>query len=103
VQSDVGHSLKDQKSNRRSHLPGYAAWEIHPVMTENSRNNKQKILTAAFLILLTASLLCFPWISYHANVVDMAGCSDYNSDYLWQISPAGHGGVSKIPHFFHPA
>jgi hypothetical protein len=28
---DVGHSLKDQKSNRRSHLPGYAAWEIHPV------------------------------------------------------------------------
>jgi hypothetical protein len=29
---DVGHSLKDQKSNRRSHLPGYAAWEIHPVM-----------------------------------------------------------------------
>jgi len=29
---DVGHSLEDQKSNRRSHLPGYAAWEIHPVM-----------------------------------------------------------------------
>ena len=29
---DVGHSLKDQKANRRSHLPGYAAWEIHPVM-----------------------------------------------------------------------
>jgi hypothetical protein len=21
-----------QRSNRRSHLPGYAAWEIHPVM-----------------------------------------------------------------------
>jgi hypothetical protein len=29
---DVGHSLQDQKSNRRSHLPDYAAWEIHPVM-----------------------------------------------------------------------
>jgi hypothetical protein len=29
---DVGHSLKDQRSNRRSHLPGYSAWEIHPVM-----------------------------------------------------------------------
>jgi hypothetical protein len=29
---DVGHSLKDQRSNRRSHLVGYAAWEIHPVM-----------------------------------------------------------------------
>jgi hypothetical protein len=29
---DVGHSLKDQKLNRRSHLPGYAAFEIHPVM-----------------------------------------------------------------------
>jgi hypothetical protein len=29
---DVGHSLKDQKSNHRSHLLGYAAWEIHPVM-----------------------------------------------------------------------
>jgi hypothetical protein len=26
-----GHAPKDQ-SNRRSHLPGYAAWEIHPVM-----------------------------------------------------------------------
>jgi hypothetical protein len=29
---DVGHSPKDQRLNRRSHLPGYAAWEIHPVM-----------------------------------------------------------------------
>jgi hypothetical protein len=28
---DVGHSL-DQKFNRRSHPPDYAAWEIHPVM-----------------------------------------------------------------------
>jgi hypothetical protein len=29
---DIGHSRKDQRANRRSHLPGYAAWEIHPVM-----------------------------------------------------------------------
>jgi hypothetical protein len=28
---DVGHAPKDQ-SNRRKYLPGYAAWEIHPVM-----------------------------------------------------------------------
>ena len=28
---DIGHAPKDQ-SNRRSHLPDYAAWEIHPVM-----------------------------------------------------------------------
>jgi hypothetical protein len=28
---DIGHALKDQ-SNRRSHLPGYAAWKIHPVV-----------------------------------------------------------------------
>ena len=28
---DIGHAPKDQ-SNRRSHQPGYAAWEIHPVM-----------------------------------------------------------------------
>jgi hypothetical protein len=28
---DVGHAPKDQ-SNRRSHLPGYVAWEVHPVM-----------------------------------------------------------------------
>jgi hypothetical protein len=28
---DVGHAPKDQ-SNKRSHLPGYAAFEIHPVM-----------------------------------------------------------------------
>ena len=31
---DVGHAPKDQ-SNRRSHLPGYAALEIHPVMKLN--------------------------------------------------------------------
>jgi len=29
---DIGHSLKDQSKNRRKNLPGYAAWEIHPVM-----------------------------------------------------------------------
>jgi hypothetical protein len=29
---DVSHAPKDQ-SNRRKYLPGYAAWEIHPVMT----------------------------------------------------------------------
>jgi len=29
---DVGHSLKNQRTNRRSHHPGCAAWEIHPVM-----------------------------------------------------------------------
>jgi len=28
---DIGHAPKDQ-SNRRKNLPGYAAWEIHPVM-----------------------------------------------------------------------
>jgi hypothetical protein len=28
---DIGHAPKDQ-SNRRSHQPAYAAWEIHPVM-----------------------------------------------------------------------
>jgi hypothetical protein len=27
----TAYAPKDQ-SNRRSHLPGYAAWEIHPVM-----------------------------------------------------------------------
>jgi hypothetical protein len=38
---DVGHSLKDQ-SNRRSHLPGYAAWEIHPVMKLERRFDVQR-------------------------------------------------------------
>ena len=29
-------ALQKGQSNRKSHLPGYAAWEIHPVMkTEN--------------------------------------------------------------------
>jgi hypothetical protein len=28
---DVGHARKDQL-NRRNYQPGYAAWEIHPVM-----------------------------------------------------------------------
>jgi len=28
---DVGHAPKDQ-SNQRKYQPGYAAWEIHPVM-----------------------------------------------------------------------
>jgi hypothetical protein len=27
---DVGHSLKDQRLNRRSYLPAYAAFEMHP-------------------------------------------------------------------------
>jgi len=31
---DVGHAPKDQ-SNKRSHLPEYAAWELHPVMKLN--------------------------------------------------------------------
>jgi hypothetical protein len=31
---DIGHAPKDQ-SNRRKYLPGYAAWEIHPVMKIN--------------------------------------------------------------------
>jgi hypothetical protein len=29
---DIGHSLKDQSKNRRTHRPDYAAWEIHPMM-----------------------------------------------------------------------
>jgi hypothetical protein len=29
---DVGHSLKDQRSDRKSHLPGYSAWKIHPAV-----------------------------------------------------------------------
>jgi hypothetical protein len=28
---DIGHAPKDQ-SNCRKNLPGYAVWEIHPVM-----------------------------------------------------------------------
>jgi hypothetical protein len=28
---DVGHAPKDQ-GNRRKYMPGYAVWEIHPVM-----------------------------------------------------------------------
>jgi hypothetical protein len=39
---DVGHSLKDQRLNRRSHLPGYAAWEIHPVMKFERRFDVQR-------------------------------------------------------------
>jgi hypothetical protein len=30
--ADAVIGVKGQKSNRRSHLPGYAALEIHPVM-----------------------------------------------------------------------
>lgn len=33
---DIGHAPKDQ-SNRRSHQPDYAAWEIHPVMNIDVR------------------------------------------------------------------
>jgi len=28
---DIGHAPKDQ-SNQRKYMPGYAVWEIHPVM-----------------------------------------------------------------------
>ena len=33
---DIGHAPKDQ-SNRRSHQPRYAAWEIHPAMALNAQ------------------------------------------------------------------
>jgi hypothetical protein len=46
---DVGHSLKDQKSNRRSHLPGYAAWEIHPVMALRVVQAHARVLAIKFL------------------------------------------------------
>jgi hypothetical protein len=36
VQAKI-HSLKDQRANRRIHLPGYTAWEIHPVMKIESQ------------------------------------------------------------------
>jgi hypothetical protein len=34
---DVGHSLKNQASNRRKNLLGYAVWEIQPVMKIESQ------------------------------------------------------------------
>src|SRR5205809_5514065 len=40
---DIGHAPKDQ-SNRRSHLPDYAAWEIYPMMRlGKSINERQKV------------------------------------------------------------
>jgi hypothetical protein len=45
---DVGHSFKDQKSNRRSHLPGYAAWEIHPVMALRVDQAHARVLAIKF-------------------------------------------------------
>ena len=35
---DIGHAPKDQ-SNRRKYMPGYAAWEIHPVMKLDVKND----------------------------------------------------------------
>jgi hypothetical protein len=46
---DVGHSLKDQKSNRRIDLPGYAAWEIHPVMALRVVQAHARVLAINFL------------------------------------------------------
>ncbi len=46
---DVGHSFKDQKSNRRSHLPDYAAWEIHPVMALRVVQAHARVLAIKFL------------------------------------------------------
>jgi hypothetical protein len=46
---DVGNSLKDQKSNRRSHLPDYAAWEIHPVMALRVVQAHARVLAINFL------------------------------------------------------
>jgi len=37
--SDVGHSFKDQRLNWRSHVPGDAAFEIHPMMKLTSNNS----------------------------------------------------------------
>jgi hypothetical protein len=47
---DVGHSLKDQKLNRRRHLPDYAAWEIHPVMAFQSINSGPLLFKIALLL-----------------------------------------------------
>jgi len=33
---DISHALKGH-FNRRKHMPGYAAWEIHPVMKLTSQ------------------------------------------------------------------
>jgi len=44
---DVGHSLKDQ-SNRRTDLPGYAAWEIHPVMKIAVNGRGKRLFALAF-------------------------------------------------------
>jgi hypothetical protein len=46
---DIGHSLKDQSKNRRSHLPGYAAWEIHPVMALRVVQAHARVLAIKFL------------------------------------------------------
>jgi hypothetical protein len=35
--SSLEHFSKDQTLNLGSHLPGYAAWEIHPVMELETR------------------------------------------------------------------
>jgi hypothetical protein len=45
---DVGHSLKDQRLNHRSHLPGYAAWEIHPVMKIAINDRGKRLFAFAF-------------------------------------------------------
>jgi hypothetical protein len=48
VQAKI-HSLKDQRANRRSHLPGYAAWEIHPVMALRVVQAHARVLAINFL------------------------------------------------------
>jgi hypothetical protein len=45
---DIGHSPADQ-SNRRTDLPGYAAWEIHPGMALRVVQAHARVLAVKFL------------------------------------------------------
>lgn len=51
---DVGHSFKDQRLNWRSHVPGHAAFEIHPMLkltsniSPSAHSGSRLLLTSRF-------------------------------------------------------
>ncbi len=45
---DIGYAPKDQ-SNRRKYQPGYAAWEIHPVMKLELSERRSSSLAFSYL------------------------------------------------------
>jgi hypothetical protein len=101
---DVGHSLKDQKSNRRSHLPGYAAWEIHPVMALHvcgmlppmpSQIGRQKLPVDREKVRMLVGEIGYTEAAKRSGIARNT-LYQWNYRYKWSILPADSRSVRNV-------